>query len=369
MLLDVKRTFDELVRGLASTPEQARRVLDNRLYQNLSGTLAGTAEYMAVETRATGWPRTRRLRPPRRRHAAGAARGRLPRRASPAAGAPRLACVRHPEGSDQHPAGGRIAPRAASSSAVCCAASSASPASVSSARSASSSAPSRTLTDALRARVRAGGGAARERRDGAAPGHGARASPHDGDRRAGACARGRSRCRIARRRRESRRCRGRSSARRPRRPRRPPASPRRSRHGSSAPLADLRTLAARQEATLAPLLRDRPRARSWPRCRSSRPPPGSLDELDALAAICCRSRGDVAPAPGRGVDGAARVTGTTFGAGASRAPSLRARAAARRLRRRSSLEPVDLEVQVQQAALDHLELGEQPAHVGRATAD
>lgn len=50
LLLDVKRTFDELVRGLASTPEQAERVLSNRLYQNLSGTLAGTAEYMAVET-------------------------------------------------------------------------------------------------------------------------------------------------------------------------------------------------------------------------------------------------------------------------------------------------------------------------------
>ena len=50
LLLDVKRTFDELVMGLASTPEQARRVLENRLYQNLSSTLAGTAEYMAVET-------------------------------------------------------------------------------------------------------------------------------------------------------------------------------------------------------------------------------------------------------------------------------------------------------------------------------
>src|SRR5215831_10411541 len=50
MLLDVKRTFDELVVGLASTPEQARRVLDNRIYQNLSGTLAGSAEYMAVES-------------------------------------------------------------------------------------------------------------------------------------------------------------------------------------------------------------------------------------------------------------------------------------------------------------------------------
>ena len=49
-LLDVKRTFDDLVRALATTPEQAERVLQNRLYQNLSGTLAGTAEYMAVET-------------------------------------------------------------------------------------------------------------------------------------------------------------------------------------------------------------------------------------------------------------------------------------------------------------------------------
>ncbi len=49
MLLDVKRTFDELVTGLASSPAQARRILDNRLYQNLSGTLAGSAEYMAVE--------------------------------------------------------------------------------------------------------------------------------------------------------------------------------------------------------------------------------------------------------------------------------------------------------------------------------
>jgi anion-transporting ArsA/GET3 family ATPase len=50
LLLDVKRTFDELVRGLAATPAQARAVLENRLYQNLSSTLAGTAEYMAIET-------------------------------------------------------------------------------------------------------------------------------------------------------------------------------------------------------------------------------------------------------------------------------------------------------------------------------
>ena len=50
LLLDVKRTFDELVTALAPDAEQAQRILDNRLYQNLSGTLAGTAEYMAVET-------------------------------------------------------------------------------------------------------------------------------------------------------------------------------------------------------------------------------------------------------------------------------------------------------------------------------
>jgi anion-transporting ArsA/GET3 family ATPase len=49
LLLDVKRTFDELVVALSPTPAQARAVLENRLYQNLSGTLAGTAEYMAVE--------------------------------------------------------------------------------------------------------------------------------------------------------------------------------------------------------------------------------------------------------------------------------------------------------------------------------
>jgi len=47
-LLDVKRTFDELIVALAA-PEQARTILENRLYQNLSGSLAGTAEYMAVE--------------------------------------------------------------------------------------------------------------------------------------------------------------------------------------------------------------------------------------------------------------------------------------------------------------------------------
>lgn len=50
MLLDVKQTFDELVRSLADDAAHAERILRNAVYRNLSGTLAGTAEYMAVET-------------------------------------------------------------------------------------------------------------------------------------------------------------------------------------------------------------------------------------------------------------------------------------------------------------------------------
>jgi anion-transporting ArsA/GET3 family ATPase len=49
-LLDVKGTFDELVRALAGDRTDVERILGNRLYQNLSGTLAGSAEYMAVES-------------------------------------------------------------------------------------------------------------------------------------------------------------------------------------------------------------------------------------------------------------------------------------------------------------------------------
>lgn len=49
MMLDGKQTFDELVRRYASSPERARRILDNRLYQYISGSLAGTQEYMAME--------------------------------------------------------------------------------------------------------------------------------------------------------------------------------------------------------------------------------------------------------------------------------------------------------------------------------
>ena len=49
MMLDTKRTFDDLVSRHASTPEIRDRILANRLYQYMSKSLAGTSEYMAME--------------------------------------------------------------------------------------------------------------------------------------------------------------------------------------------------------------------------------------------------------------------------------------------------------------------------------
>jgi len=49
MMLDMKLTFDELVGRYAGSPEQRRRILDNRIYQYVSTSLAGTQEYMAME--------------------------------------------------------------------------------------------------------------------------------------------------------------------------------------------------------------------------------------------------------------------------------------------------------------------------------
>jgi anion-transporting ArsA/GET3 family ATPase len=49
MMLDTKRTFDDLVRRTASSPERAQRILDNKLYKYISTSLAGTQEYMAME--------------------------------------------------------------------------------------------------------------------------------------------------------------------------------------------------------------------------------------------------------------------------------------------------------------------------------
>jgi anion-transporting ArsA/GET3 family ATPase len=49
LMLDTKSTFDTLVARYAASEEQARTILANRFYRNISGALSGTQEYMAVE--------------------------------------------------------------------------------------------------------------------------------------------------------------------------------------------------------------------------------------------------------------------------------------------------------------------------------
>ena len=48
MMLDMKRTFDEVVEAQA-TPEKAKAILENPFYVTLSSSFAGTQEYMAME--------------------------------------------------------------------------------------------------------------------------------------------------------------------------------------------------------------------------------------------------------------------------------------------------------------------------------
>jgi anion-transporting ArsA/GET3 family ATPase len=49
MMLDAKATFDELVSRHAPDEESRDRVLQNRIYQQISNALAGSQEYMAME--------------------------------------------------------------------------------------------------------------------------------------------------------------------------------------------------------------------------------------------------------------------------------------------------------------------------------
>jgi anion-transporting ArsA/GET3 family ATPase len=49
MMLDVKRTWDDLVARHAPDEETRDRILGNRIYQQISGALAGSQEYMAME--------------------------------------------------------------------------------------------------------------------------------------------------------------------------------------------------------------------------------------------------------------------------------------------------------------------------------
>ena len=49
MMLDAKATFDEVIRRNAPDEETRQRILENRIYQQLSVALAGSQEYMAME--------------------------------------------------------------------------------------------------------------------------------------------------------------------------------------------------------------------------------------------------------------------------------------------------------------------------------
>ncbi|MCK9462360.1 MAG: ArsA family ATPase [Proteobacteria bacterium] len=48
-MLDPKETFDRFVEERSSSPERARRILENRLYRYVSSSLSGMHEYMALE--------------------------------------------------------------------------------------------------------------------------------------------------------------------------------------------------------------------------------------------------------------------------------------------------------------------------------
>ena len=54
-LLDARRTFDRLVERHAPDQAARDRILGNRFYQNLAGSLAGILEYMAVERLWEAW--------------------------------------------------------------------------------------------------------------------------------------------------------------------------------------------------------------------------------------------------------------------------------------------------------------------------
>jgi anion-transporting ArsA/GET3 family ATPase len=49
VMLDPQATFDHLVREQAHSEQQARRILDNPIYRNLTTSLSGTHEYLAAE--------------------------------------------------------------------------------------------------------------------------------------------------------------------------------------------------------------------------------------------------------------------------------------------------------------------------------
>ncbi len=49
MMLEAKRTFDQMVERYASSPEVAETIFKNPFYRHVSGALSGSQEYMAIE--------------------------------------------------------------------------------------------------------------------------------------------------------------------------------------------------------------------------------------------------------------------------------------------------------------------------------
>jgi anion-transporting ArsA/GET3 family ATPase len=49
MMLDTKRTFDELVERFAPDPTARERIFSNPIYRNLTDALGGSREYSAME--------------------------------------------------------------------------------------------------------------------------------------------------------------------------------------------------------------------------------------------------------------------------------------------------------------------------------
>ena len=49
LMLDPKGTFDDLILRYSDSPEQVEDIKQNRIYRNLTGSLSGTQEYMAME--------------------------------------------------------------------------------------------------------------------------------------------------------------------------------------------------------------------------------------------------------------------------------------------------------------------------------
>jgi anion-transporting ArsA/GET3 family ATPase len=49
LMLDTAQTFDDLVAHHATDPKQSERILTNKFYKNISRSLSGTQEYMAME--------------------------------------------------------------------------------------------------------------------------------------------------------------------------------------------------------------------------------------------------------------------------------------------------------------------------------